>query len=882
MSRTKTLLIVVLLLSYGAVGARQPAVRGAAPLPAPAKTIAASVGIPSADTSTLLLDITRLLYDGTDFDSPRVRRLRDALRDVTAAGDRWKTKEDVPLPLDPSVWRDTLLQRQVPDEGLVAAIVGDRGASLLYHGLFALDDETLAWLGADRETLLQLREHPGTFAVFGRSVHVRAGRVLVPGGETAIPLWEDIVGASPSKPSAFVQHLFKDDRAAFFYDTIAHLDPAHQRFALGLQLPDSLRKDRFRALFDVFVATSPTWRPEAQPFLRPLLDPGLVLATISVNEAGAPTGPMSRRLWDRVLRADGNLDMVFGEIEALDVATADGALASDAAGLAGRVVHAPNIIGRRRLDAMLFAQRVFGNRRADEPAVATALRGFIAYPALMLTLERIGIREPDVFVRAAERASALSAMRLEPSKRAAMTQFQAALGIVERIRRTGLLDIESAQLLALSLFKIDLSSERGYEGRLAQWLRTTLVQALPPAAGAATAPIEDTVLSAMAGVGPSRPDLPVVEWEGARYRVDPSRAELARLRRVRHEQDGVSLDAALIATPTASSGLTRARPTPSAAAGEQVLGDALASILYAAYLGDPSGVGVTSGNVALRHYLAPPALAGTARPGGAWRLPGEDFSGSIGWHVRGSLLGLDAALGRLGLRRIDPTSMPEEPNLGLHQRAAFSVMAALFNPFAMTDAARDEIAAALGRGRARVAALTPNDTDLDRVAREAGLSEWRRTALGWTVGHNHEAAAEQFSLLELFWLGAPRAGAARSLDAWGAVMLPLTGCLCLEMPRPQPWEDLAGRRGSGIMVARAADVALRVADVLSTLRLPASLAPGVLAFALQDVTDHVQLAYPEDWQAFGRAARDLPLSRLTDYIAALSADGPLVPLDSGH
>jgi hypothetical protein len=44
----------------------------------------------------------------------------------------------------------------------------------------------------------------------------------------------------------------------------------------------------------------------------------------------------------------------------------------------------------------------------------------------------------------------------------------------------------------------------------------------------------------------------------------------------------------------------------------------------------------------------------------------------------------------------------------------------------------------------------------------------------------------------------------------------------------------------------------------------------------------VQLAYPEDWQAFGRAVRELPLSRITDYIAALSAEGPLVPRDSGH
>ena len=49
-----------------------------------------------------------------------------------------------------------------------------------------------------------------------------------------------------------MQHLFKDGRAAFFYDAVAHLDPARQRFALGMQLPESSRKDRFFALFEVF------------------------------------------------------------------------------------------------------------------------------------------------------------------------------------------------------------------------------------------------------------------------------------------------------------------------------------------------------------------------------------------------------------------------------------------------------------------------------------------------------------------------------------------------------------------------------------------------------------------------------------------------------
>ncbi len=428
-------------------------------------------------------------------------------------------------------------------------------------------------------------------------------------------------------------------------------------------------------------------------------------------------------------------------------------------------------------------------------------------------------------------------------------------------------------------FKVELSPDRGYEARMARWLRGTLAKLLPAAPSEATDPIEDAILTAMAGAGASDRSAPLVEWEGGRYRVDPAAAELARLRRVRREQGGAPLDAALDAVIAAETdgAADRAAAAAGLAAG-QALGDTLASILYAAHLGDPSGAGVISGNVALRHDLG----LEVATSGMPWRLPAEDFSGRAGWRVRGSLLGLDAALGRLALRRIDPTAMPAEPKMAAHPRIALSVTAALLNPFAMTDRARDEIAATLGRGRARVASLTSDEADLDRVAREAGLSEWRRTALAWTVEHDPEALADSFSLLELYWLGAPRGAVRPALDAWGTSMLPLTGCLCLAMPEPRPWEDFAGRRTTGVMAARGADVSLRVADALASMHLPAALAPGVLAFALQDVIERAQPAYPEDWQAFGRAARELPFARLTDYVAALTANGPLLPADGGH
>ena len=83
--------------------------------------------------------------------------------------------------------------------------------------------------------------------------------------------------------------------------------------------------------------------------------------------------------------------------------------------------------------------------------------------------------------------------------------------------------------------------------------------------------------------------------------------------------------------------------------------------------------------------------------------------------------------------------MPGEPKLGSQDRQTLILTAALFSPFAMSDRARDDIAAAIARGRA--AALSQDPTKVDDLARAAGLSEWRRQALAWTVGRKGPEAA---------------------------------------------------------------------------------------------------------------------------------------------
>ena len=89
---------------------------------------------------------------------------------------RRTSRETVPLPLDPSVWREAILGRQVPDNQLIAAILSERSTALLYHGLAALDDETLAALGPDREALLSAAAARRHVRHFRPRVKIRAGR----------------------------------------------------------------------------------------------------------------------------------------------------------------------------------------------------------------------------------------------------------------------------------------------------------------------------------------------------------------------------------------------------------------------------------------------------------------------------------------------------------------------------------------------------------------------------------------------------------------------------------------------------------------------------------------------------------------------------------
>jgi hypothetical protein len=701
------------------------------------------------------------------------------------------------------------------------------------------------------------------------------------------------VGGSVAKPGTFVRRLFANEsgRLPFLYDTVAQLDAPHQRFALDLTRDAGGRSDRLRTLAELFESVATDWRVEERPFSRPQLDPSLTLTLVDVTPDGQLTGPASRELWELVFQGDAVPDRRF------DVGPAGGTQAPpgtaiDAAWLLGRIHRVPLAVSRQRLETFLFAQRLLGNARDGQAAVAAALRAVGLFPTLMATLERSGVRSVPLMIAAAARAQSLNDIRDDGAQRVATTAFQAALGIIERMVRSGGLAATDAVATIASLVSLE-SSSRAYDERIGEWIRRELLPALPALTvdQEVDNPVEGAVLAAMAGVKAGPALDPVVAWEGRTYRVSAARAELLRLKGVRRQQGGASIDAALaqvvevtrthprlplhtVSTvgPTAAADAPDARDRPLE---ETTLADTLASVLYAAHLGDAQGGALLGGNVALRHDFG--VARGPTRTTLAWRLPREEFGSIRGWRVSGSLLGLEAALGRVALKRLDAGEMPPEPRMTSNERQTMFLTAALLNAREMTDATRDEIAAALGRGRARLNALGADRTQIERVARDAGLSAGRRESLAWTIEHERDRLFEQFSLAEIMWLGAPRASASVSLDAWGAAQLPLTGCLCLRMPEPGNWELLSGRPSVGLLATRGVDVSLRVAEVLAELRLPAVLAAGTVAYAMQDVVDRAQPAYFGDWMAVNRAARELTRDRIVDYVAALTTGGPLLP-----
>jgi hypothetical protein len=732
-------------------------------------------------------------------------------------------------------------------------------------------------------------------------------------------------------------------RAALLYDAVDHLDPVRQAFALGANAPDlASRTDHLRALLAACLPSLAGWDPQVRPFRRVLFDPVHLLAVTSVLPSGEPSNPGGRRFWSAVLAApdvpsdpgamigagapDAGIDAVW-LVQQLCVPDPVRRQQLFRVWLFGQRVFAgvspaalPQALvalrGAARFPTLLLTLERMG---VSDPAVCasavrhaqllsdigdreTATRSLSQFQGALAVLDRISVSRalsPDVVTRLVGSLAAVP-----PSSSG---DYQGGIA-------------------------------RWFEAQLLPALPQ-----LPGARAAAAGTVvsaEATLLAAMAGVGvgPASPD---VEWEGLPYRVDVGASEFARLVAVREKQGGHSLDAvlalcretrrlrsavtspsdvparvdaltaaieALVQVPRslfdepdrhadlrkladeAADDLRKIRTAkdlpkidriagPLDRAGDALLARVLASLAYAAPLGDPAGPELLAGDPAARHDFGLDERTRDARTVNPWRVPKSAVGVAGGWRVSGAMLGLDVGLAALALRRLEADGLPPPPGGNDIDRATLAAAVSLHNRCAATDVGRDTLTDAIRRGRARLAGVIAHPSALPELVRAARHNEWRRQVIPWAQAHEPERLPDYFSLADLVRISEAETTPLPPLAAWGTARLDTEGCFCLRYPDVALRDTLAGRMGTGLVVEQFADLQLRVAEALSDLALPAQLARAVLALATQDVLDAYRPAYIDDWSAMVAAVRGLSDSRFVDYVAALTAGGPLVPDD---
>ena len=140
--------------------------------------------------------------------------------------------ETASVALGEELWRSQFYPKEKYSGGLVEAMAGDFHLAQTYAALGQMDATTAATLvsAVDLKTLAE--KHAALLLQYSSALAVEQGRVSVPGGTAAEPIWTSLVGANPRQPGPFFRALLgKDDgKLLAYYGRLGALDIAHQRF----------------------------------------------------------------------------------------------------------------------------------------------------------------------------------------------------------------------------------------------------------------------------------------------------------------------------------------------------------------------------------------------------------------------------------------------------------------------------------------------------------------------------------------------------------------------------------------------------------------------------------------------------------------------------
>ncbi|MBI4465092.1 MAG: hypothetical protein HY647_10345, partial [Acidobacteria bacterium] len=186
----------------------------------------------------------------------------------------------------------------VNGKDVVDSLLANPPLARLYWALSHLDGETRSFLrrSPGLEKLVPLAS---VLDFYGSHLHIRSGRVVVPGGAKAEAAWESLVGVSPNSPAEFVLRLLEKDEGwlAVYFDALGWPPPTLQAYFTE---PERLKRF-YGAWQSKDVSTSP-----ARPVFRPTPDLLLLTTRLHLNSNGQPLVPGNLEIWKEIFRRSSN------------------------------------------------------------------------------------------------------------------------------------------------------------------------------------------------------------------------------------------------------------------------------------------------------------------------------------------------------------------------------------------------------------------------------------------------------------------------------------------------------------------------------------------------------------------------------------------------
>ncbi len=132
--------------------------------------------------------------------------------------------------VEAGAWRSAL--GRLPPGGFAEAFLRNPRFALTYIGLGSMSADAAAVMTGGIGLRTLTTRYADLIAFVGKAFAVENGRVAVPGGTAAEPVWQRLAGANPADPKAFFRALLEKDqgRLAAFYLAVWRGDEAHRRF----------------------------------------------------------------------------------------------------------------------------------------------------------------------------------------------------------------------------------------------------------------------------------------------------------------------------------------------------------------------------------------------------------------------------------------------------------------------------------------------------------------------------------------------------------------------------------------------------------------------------------------------------------------------------